>query len=113
MHELGITQSIIEIAQAHARAENAAQVLSVTVEIGALSGVVPDAVEFCFEACSKETLLDGARLIIEFIPGRARCSACAWEDQIDQLTYACPGCGNLSLERLQGEELRVKELEID
>ena len=113
MHELGITQSIIDIAAEHARAQNATRVLSVTVEIGGLSGVIPDAVEFCFEACSKETLLDGARLIIDYLPGRARCAACDWEDRIDTLTYACPACGNLALTRLQGDELRVKELEID
>jgi hydrogenase nickel incorporation protein HypA/HybF len=113
VHELGITQSIIEIAEDHARAQNAVKVNSVTVEIGGLSGIVPDAVEFCFEACSKETLLEGAELIIDFIPGRARCVSCNWEDNIEQLTYVCPECGNLALERLQGEELRVKELEID
>ena len=113
MHELGITQSIIEIAEDHARAQNAVKVNSVTVEIGGLSGIIPDAVEFCFEACSKDTLLEGAKLIIDFIPGRARCISCTWEDTIEQLTYVCPECDNLALERLQGEELRVKELEID
>ena len=113
MHEVGITRSIVEIAERTAHEQGAQRVLSVTVEIGALSGVVPEAVEFCFEACSKETFLEGARLIIERIPGRARCQQCAAEIPVDSWSFACPACGALALERLQGEELRIKEMEID
>jgi len=113
LHELGITQSIVDIAERTARENGGARVTSVTVEIGALSGVIPDAVEFCFEACSKQTMLDGARLIIEAIPGLGRCPECGLEQAMDQHSFACEGCGALGLERLQGEELRIKELEVD
>lgn len=113
MHELGITQSIVEIANRAARAQGATHVSSVTVEIGALSGVVPDAVEFCFEACSVGTLLQGSRLEIRFIPGLGRCLSCGAEFTLDNQTFACPVCGALAPERLAGEELRVIELEID
>ena len=65
MHELGITQSIVDIAARTARDQGAERIVSVTVEIGSLSGVIPDAVEFCFEACSQGTLLEGSRLLIE------------------------------------------------
>lgn len=113
MHELGITQSIVEIAANAARAQGATRVSSVTVEIGALAGVVPDAVEFCFEACSAGTLLQGSRLEIRFVPGRGRCGTCGAECPLDTHTFVCPACGALGLERLAGEELRVIELEID
>ncbi len=113
MHELGITRSIIEIAEAHARRQQARRVLSVTVAIGELSGVMVEAVEFCFEACSRGTLLEGARLVVERIPGRGRCPACGAVPDLDPQTFACPACGALGLERLQGEELRVLELEVD
>ncbi len=113
MHEVGITQSIIEIAEQHARAQGAARINTVTVEIGALSGVIPEAVEFCFEACARDTLVEGARLIIQHIPGRGRCNECGAETALDQQTFACPGCGNFGLETLQGNELRVTELEVD
>lgn len=113
MHELGITQSIVDIAERTAREHGCKKVTSVTVEIGALSGVIPDAVEFCFEACSKDSLLDGARLVIEAIPGLGRCPECCQEQAIDQHSFACESCGALGLERLQGEELRIKELEVD
>lgn len=113
MHEVGITQSIVEIAEKHAREQEASRVLSVTVEIGALSGVVPEAMEFCFEACTRGTLLEGARLIVERIPGKGRCSGCGAGIDLDPHTFACPACGALGPERLQGEELRITELEVD
>lgn len=113
MHELGITQSIVEIAERTARENGGNKVLSVTVEIGALSGVIPDAIEFCFEACAAGTMLEGCQLLIDAIPGRGRCPECRLEQKIDNHSFACESCGALGLERLQGEELRIKELEVD
>lgn len=113
MHEVGITQSIIEIAEQHARAQGANKINSVTVEIGALSGVIPESVEFCFEACARGTLLEGSRLIIQRIPGLGRCGECGAETPLEQQTYACDACGGFGLETLQGSELRVTELEVD
>nr|WP_231875349.1 hydrogenase maturation nickel metallochaperone HypA [Desulfuromonas sp. DDH964] len=113
MHELGITQSIVDIAVRTAREQGATRVRSVTVEIGELAGVVADAVAFCYEACRQGTLLEGAELIIETIPGQARCSSCGSETPVDRYTFACPACGAFALERLQGEELQIREMEID
>lgn len=113
MHEVGITQSIVEIAERHAREEGAARVLSVTLRIGALCGVVPEAVEFCFEPCTQGTLLEGALLIVERVPGRGRCTACGADIDLDPHTLACPACGDPGLERLQGEELCILEMEVD
>ena len=113
MHELGITQSIVDIAQAHAREQGAQKVLQVRVAIGALSGVMPDAVEFCFEACSKNTLLEHSRLIIDHIPGQGRCLQCRADIPLDILTVSCPHCGSLTLETLTGNELNIQEMEIE
>ncbi|HWI40798.1 MAG TPA: hydrogenase maturation nickel metallochaperone HypA [Verrucomicrobiae bacterium] len=109
MHEMSITQSVVEICENHAQGR---RVMAVTLEIGELSGVVPEAVEFCFEACSRGTLLEGASLSILRVPGRGRCGCGtvfamrAWYD-------ACTSCGGSAVELLSGEELRVKELEVD
>ncbi len=113
MHELGITQNIVEIAERTAREHGGRMIRSVTVEIGMLSGVVPEAVAFCFDACSRGTMLEGARLNIETIPGRGRCPQCSTEQEIDNTSFACESCGALGLERISGEELRIKELEVD
>jgi hydrogenase nickel incorporation protein HypA/HybF len=113
MHELGITQSIIEICEDNARRNKAQIIRSVTVDIGELSGVVPDSVEFCFEACSKGTLLEGAKLVINRIPALGRCMECHKECPLELTTFTCPSCSSPALQRIQGDELRVKEMEID
>ncbi|HEY5974391.1 MAG TPA: hydrogenase maturation nickel metallochaperone HypA [Geobacteraceae bacterium] len=110
MHEMSITQSIVEICDQHAAGR---RVLAVVLEIGALSGVVPEAVEFCFEACSRDTLLDGATLTIERVPGTAWCQACQATAPVASYFEPCPACGGYGLEIRTGEELRVKELEVE
>ncbi len=113
MHELGITQSIVEIAERTAKQQRATKILSVTVEVGSLSGVVPEALEFCFEACSKETLLDGSQLLIDRVQARAECCDCGREFPLEELLACCPDCGSAASTLLSGEELRIKEMEID
>jgi hydrogenase nickel incorporation protein HypA/HybF len=110
MHEMSITQSVVEICEAHAGGR---RVTDVVLEIGELSGVVPDSIEFCFEACSKGTLLEGARLTLEIVPGVGSCPSCGLEIAITSLFTPCPGCGAFGLTVLSGEELRVKELELE
>jgi len=110
VHELSITQGVVEICIAHARGR---RVSSVTLEIGALSGVVPEAIEFCFDACTRETLLEGARLVIEQVPGRGSCSSCGAESVLHAYYDPCTACGGYGVSIVAGEELRVKELEVD
>ncbi len=109
MHELSITQSMVELCEQNAGGR---KVLAVTMEIGELSGVVPDSVEFCFEACSRDTLLEGATLIIQVIPGRGRCG-CGAESPLSTYFDPCPVCGGFGLSVVAGEELRVRELEVE
>lgn len=83
------------------------------MEIGALSGVVADAVAFAFDVCSKGTMADGARLEIRLIPGLGRCMECREVSEMESLTYTCPHCGSLALETVQGQEMQFTEMEID
>ncbi len=110
MHEMAITQGIIDLCLEHAGGR---QVRSLEVEIGELSSVVPDAIEFCFEACSCETLLEGARLTIIRIPGRGQCQECGQETPLTELYGACRHCGGNRVVIVAGEELRVREIEVD
>lgn len=113
MHELGITQSIVEIVERSAKQQQAQKILSVTVEIGSLAGVVPEALEFCFAACSSGTLLEGAQLLIERVAARARCCDCGREFPLNELLGCCPACNSAACEIIAGEEMCVKEMEID
>jgi hydrogenase nickel incorporation protein HypA/HybF len=109
MHELGLTQEIIALAVEHSRG---APVRRVVLEIGKLSAVLPDAIRFCFDLCSEGTVVAGAALEIIETPGRARCRQCGTELMLDAPFGRCD-CGSSDLEWLSGEELNLKQLEID
>ena len=108
MHELGITRSIVSIVAEHAGER---RVKRVALEIGKLSAIMPDAIRFCFDVCSKDTPLEGAELEIREIPGRGRCRACGAEIELDQPFGRCD-CGSVRIECIGGEELKIKEMEV-
>lgn len=110
MHEMSITQGIVDLCLEKGGGR---RVLSVIVEIGELSGVVPDAVEFCFEACCRGTAAEGACLEIRRIPGRGSCTACGAEFPRAEIFAPCPSCGSYAVATVAGEELRVVELEVE
>ena len=110
MHELSLTQSVVEICEQNAGGR---RVLSVTLELGELSGIVPDSVEFCFEACTKGTLLEGAQLIITRVAPKGLCRECGNEFPVSAYYDSCPNCGGFTVELMRGEEMRVKELEVE
>ena len=108
MHELGIAQEVVALVAEHAQCKI---VTRVVLEIGKLSAVMPDAIRFCFDLCCEGTVVQGARLEIMEIPGRARCRACDREIMLE-LPFGRCECGGSDLEWLAGEELRVKEYEV-
>jgi hydrogenase nickel incorporation protein HypA/HybF len=108
MHELAITQSVVDTI---AERTSGARVTLVRLDIGKLSGVVPDALAFCFELVASGTALDGAQLEISEPAGRARCRTCATEFGLEQLVLLCP-CGSADVEVLAGRELAVRSVEI-
>jgi hydrogenase nickel incorporation protein HypA/HybF len=110
MHEMSITQGIIDLCLKHAVGR---QIHSVDIEIGELSSVVAEAIEFCFEACSRDTLLEGARLNIIHIPGAGLCQECGSETALKELFGSCQHCGSDRVTIVSGEELRVREIEVD
>ena len=109
MHEMGITQSIVAIV-----AEQAAgrKVKRVTLEIGKLAAVMPDAIRFCFDVVAQGSALDGAALDIVEIQGRARCLDCGGEVMLHDVVGFC-ACGSRRLERLAGDELNIKSMELE
>jgi hydrogenase nickel incorporation protein HypA/HybF len=110
MHELSLTQGIIDLCLQHAGGR---RVKLLEVEIGELSSVVPEAIEFCFEACSRDTLLEGAELAIIRIPGRGECQDCSAETPLTELFGACLHCGSNRVVIINGEEMRVREIEVE
>jgi hydrogenase nickel incorporation protein HypA/HybF len=113
MHELGIALQIVRIAQG-AVPEDAgeAKVEAVHLNIGKLSTVVPDSLMLCFDLATKETQLEGARLVINEIPATARCRTCGHEWTIDEYVFVCPACDGGDIEMVSGRELDVESIEI-
>lgn len=109
MHELGITQNIVAIAAEYADGH---PVKRVTLEIGKLTAILPDAIRFCFDVCCQGTLLEGAELEIIERPGLARCQHCG-ADVTLELPFGICTCGCQNLQIIQGEELLIKELETE
>ncbi|PNG27781.1 hydrogenase maturation nickel metallochaperone HypA [Methylocella silvestris] len=109
MHELGITRNIVSIVEEAAKGR---RVTRVTLDVGRLSGVTPEAILFCFDIVARGTLLDGAKLDINSIEGRGRCRSCGEAFETRTLFEAC-GCGSRSIERLAGEELKIRNMEIE
>jgi hydrogenase nickel incorporation protein HypA/HybF len=108
MHELSITQSVVD---AIAERMDGATVTSVRLEIGKLSGVVPDSVRFCFDVICAGTSLEGATLDIVEPAGLAQCRDCGEEFQLNDMIMLCP-CGSANVRVLAGQQLRIKSVEV-
>lgn len=112
MHEMSLAESILQIVEDTARANAAEHVRSVRLEIGALSHVEERALRFCFDAVTRGTVADGARLEVLGTPGRAWCMPCGESIALDRLGDACPLCGSYQLQVTHGEEMKVREIEV-
>lgn len=112
MHELSLCESVLQVIAQQAQAENYQIVTAVYLEIGALSGVDPAAMRFCFDSVVQGSLAENARLEIIEIPGQAWCSACNDNVQVEQIYDVCPCCGAYPLQINNGDQMRIKQLEV-
>lgn len=112
MHEMSLCQGIVDVLEAEAKRQAFVRVKSVWIEVGPFSGAEPEAMKFCFDAVTRGTLAENAKLEIIETRGRAYCLACAREVEVAERFAPCPGCGGYELQITGGEELRIKELEV-
>ena len=105
--------SALNMALEQAEKAGALQVLVIRLRIGALSGVVPEALQFAFEALAPGTIAEKARLDIEHVPARFWCPACSREFEAPDLFAECPGCHKPSGELRGGREMELTSMEID
>ena len=108
MHELAITQSVVETVTSRT---GEAAVAGVRLRVGQLSGVVPDAMRFCFELVTAGTPLEGAVLDIEQPEGRGHCRSCGDEFVLPDLVLLCR-CGSADVDLLTGRELAVASVQM-
>lgn len=108
MHELSVTQSVVDAVTARTGGE---RVSKVYLQIGKLSGIVPDSVRFCFELIAADTPLAEASLEIDEPMGRAHCERCGDDFDLDVLIPLCP-CGSADVRITAGEELLIRSVEV-
>jgi hydrogenase nickel incorporation protein HypA/HybF len=113
MHEMSLAESVLRIAERSAQARGFSRVKAVWLEIGALAPVQPEAMRLCFDAVARDSIAQGARLEILSTPGSAWCMDCCHTVPVQALYDKCPRCGGRQLQVTGGQEMRVKELEVE
>jgi len=113
MHEMSLAESVLQIIEESAKSQQFSRVRSVTLEIGVLAAVEPDAMRFCFDAVTRGSIADGARLEIIETPGEGRCAACGKTVAMQEQYGLCTECGSAYLQVVSGNRMRVKDLEVE
>lgn len=114
MHELSIAYSLVESVAESAAAHGGGRVLLVRIQVGALSGVVSEALRFSYDIATEGTVLAGSTLEIESIPISIWCEPCAGERQLaNSFRFACPDCGAPSADIRRGRELDIVHFELE
>lgn len=105
--------SIVDIAAETAEKNGGGRVEALYLKLGALSGVVKDALIFSWELACADTPLEGSRLVIEEVPVVVRCQICEADKKLDFINkFICPVCNEATPKIVQGKELEITELEI-
>jgi hydrogenase nickel incorporation protein HypA/HybF len=113
VHELSITQGILDLVLDHAARAGAARVSAIHLVIGGLSGVVDDSVRFCWDLISEGTPAQGAVLDFRRVPLRLACRECPTLFAPDGVSFDCPACGARATRVVEGREFRVESIDIE
>ena len=113
MHEMSLCEGVLQIIESEAKKQQFTLVKRVVIDVGVLSGVEISAFEFAFEVVMRGSVAEDAILEIRPIKAQAWCMHCAAVVTVDQRYSPCPLCGSFQLQISSGDELKVKELEVD
>jgi len=113
MHELSVTENVLEIVRRHAERAGAQKVVRVNLVIGELASIVDDSVQFYFEYLSQNTLAAGAELVFERLPATLECAACGHRWSPGDADWTCPSCGQARARVAAGREFYVDSIEVE
>jgi hydrogenase nickel incorporation protein HypA/HybF len=113
MHELSIAMSIVDSVIEAAEREGAARVNAFTLEIGSLSGIDLESLEFALASAVLNTNLEGVPYNIEAVQARGQCPGCKAEFVVEELFHPCPFCGTYNPAILSGREMKIRSIEIE
>ena len=113
MHEVSICESVLRSMREIKEENGYVAVVSVTLHVGALQMVVPEALEFAYDALTKGTEFEHTELIQEVVPARGKCRACQGQQERDSLFSPCENCGSYDFEMQSGMELTIAHMEVE
>jgi hydrogenase nickel incorporation protein HypA/HybF len=113
MHELSLAQNVVELLAEEGRRHGLRRIERLRLKIGALRGVVPEALRSCMTFVCEGTIAEGCAVDLEIVGGQASCSRCHLEYEIVDRLFACPSCGHPGGAIIAGEELQLVEIEGD
>ena len=113
MHEMSLCESVVQLLEEQAAVHSYSRVKTVWLEVGPLAAIEPEALLFCFGAAARGTLAENARLEIVRTPAFAWCMACAKSVAITSRLDSCPDCGSCQIQVTGGDELRIKQMEVE
>lgn len=110
MHELSIATGVIDTVEEYAAKEKAVSVSYIELDIGELSGVVIEALDFAMTEAVKNTICSKAEVKINNIKAKAKCKKCDNVFNISDIYCVCEKCNNFDNEIIQGKELNLKKI---
>jgi hydrogenase nickel incorporation protein HypA/HybF len=113
MHELPITESILEISLRHAEQANSRRVLSIYLVVGQMASIIDDSVQFYWGMIAKGTIAEGAELKFRRIPVKLQCQACGLQYSPGKDDFICPDCGNSEIRIISGQEFYLEAIDIE
>jgi len=113
MHELSIIANLFEILEEKAEEKKAKKITLVKLQVGALSGVVPEFLKTAFDIYKKDTIAAEAKLEIENIPLKIKCLKCGQEEVKEDFIFICEKCASRDLKTLAGTELLLEKVKLE
>ena len=113
MHELAVTQSILDISLRHAQKVEAKRIVVINLVVGKFSSIVDDSVQFYWDMIAEGTIAQGASLHFERVPAEMKCQDCGHAFEPDDKTFACPECLSPRVRVTKGDELRVESIDVE
>jgi hydrogenase nickel incorporation protein HypA/HybF len=113
MHELAVTESILEIAVRHAKDHNARRITDLYLVLGQWSSILDDSVQFYWDLISEGTTAKGATLHFRRVPVSLACEDCGTEYEPGSEEFTCPNCGGSHVRVVTGEEFQLEAIDIE
>lgn len=113
MHELAITEAVIELINREAGEKGFKKVLGISLRVGEYSGIIPECIREFFPIAAMDSIAQGAELEIQSLPAAFRCLNCGYEGPVSRKEACCPMCRSREIRMTAGREFYVDSLKVE